>query len=253
LAGKVGIVTGASRGIGCGIAEVLGQQGMRLVLTARSADKGEAFAAKLKAVGVDCLWATADVSTSDGAKAVFDAAIERYGRVHLLVNNAAHLASRPILRLDEEWYRKSFELNVRMVYGLSYLLSRHMVESGGGCIINISSVGGLRAHHGLAGYDASKGAIDALTRSMASDLAPHRIRVNAVAPGLTVTRVVEERWVEMLKKKAEGIPLGRVGTGEDIGLAVAFLASEAASYITGQILYVDGGLTMQLTPPGIHI
>jgi 3-oxoacyl-[acyl-carrier protein] reductase len=141
-----------------------------------------------------------------------------------------------------------------MVYGLSYLVARHMAEAGGGCIIHISSVGGLRSHRGKAGYDASKGALDALTRSMAVDLAPYGIRVNAVAPGATLNRDPAPphyaRWVEQSKA---GIPLGRLATPEDIAAAVAFIASDAGAYITGQVIYVDGGLTAQLTPPGIFI
>jgi 3-oxoacyl-[acyl-carrier protein] reductase len=253
LAGRVAIVSGASRGIGAGIAEFLGRQGMKLILCARSAEAGEAFAAALAAKGVECLWVTADLSTAEGARSVFDAALARFGRIHLLVNNAARLRSAPILKLDEDEYRASFEANMRMVYGLTLLVARHMAEAGGGSIISLSSVGGLRAHRGLAGYDASKGAIDALTRSMAIDLAPHGIRVNAVAPGMTVSRPIPERWAETLKKRAEGIPLARPGRPEDIAAAVAFLASDAAGYITGQILYVDGGLTAQLTPPGVFI
>lgn len=253
LAGKAAIITGASRGIGCGIADVLGRQGMRLALAARSAEKGEAFAADLRAKGVDATFTAADLATPEGARCVFDAALARLGRIDLLVNNAAHLHSRPILELDEAEYRQSFEGNVRMVYGLSLLAARHMAEAGGGVIINISSVGGLRAHRGLAGYDASKGAIDALTRSMALDLAPRGIRVNAVAPGLTLKGPVRPEWAEKVQRAVSGIPLGRGGTPEDVGAAVAFLASDAGSYITGQVLYVDGGLTAQLTPPGIHI
>lgn len=253
LAGKTAIVSGASRGIGCGIAAVLGRQGMHLALCARTADLGEVFAAGLRSKGVDAHFVAADLSTPEGARCVFDGAVERFGRIHLLVNNAAHLRSWPILELDEEKYRRSFEGNVRMVYGLSYLAARHMAASGGGIIINISSVGGLRAHRGLAGYDASKGAIDALTRSMALDLAPHGIRVNGVAPGLTVAGPVRPDRAERLKGQEAGIPLGRTGTPEDIGAAVAFLASDAGSYITGQTLYVDGGMTAQLTPPGIYI
>ena len=118
-----------------------------------------------------------------------------------------------------------------------------MKDHGGGCIINISSAGGLRAHRGLAGYDASKGAIDSLTRSMALDLAPLGIRVNAVAPG----------QIRNVPREAGGIPLGRSGTPEDVAAMVAFLASDAAAYITGQVIYVDGGLTAQLSPPGIFI
>ncbi len=123
-----------------------------------------------------------------------------------------------------------------------------MAQQAGGCIIHISSVGGLRAHRRLAGYDASKGAIDALTRSMAVDLAPHGIRVNAVAPGAIQTRPGRQD-----RRPAEGIPLGRLGQPEEIGEAVAFLASGAAAYITGQVVYVDGGLTVQLTPPNVFI
>jgi len=253
LAGKGAIVTGTSRGIGCGIAEFLGRQGMRLVTAARSAEAGEAFAAGLRAAGADCVFVAADLATPEGAQQVFDVASERLRRVDLLVNNAAHLRSWSILQLDEEKYRGSFEANVRMVYGLSRLVSRHMADAGGGCIVSISSVGGLRAHRGLVGYDASKGAMDAMTRGMAVDLAPYGIRVNSVAPGLTLTRELRPEWAEKFQEKLKGIPLGRAGTPEDMAAAVAFLASDAGAYITGQVLYVDGGLTAQLTPPGIYI
>ena len=237
---------------------------MKLVTSARSADDGEAVAAGLRAAGADCLFVAADLSTPEGAQQMFDAAVARHGRIHLLVNNAANLRSTSFLELSEEKYRSSFEANMRMVYGPSHLAARHMAEAGGGVIIHISSVGGLRAHRGAAGYDASKGAIDALTRAMAVDLAPRGIRVNTVAPGLTNTygrpsshhrhpRAISAKWVEMWKQKLGGIPLGRAGTPEDMAAAVAFLASDAGSYITGQILYVDGGLTAQLTPPGIVI
>jgi len=262
LAGKVAIVTGASRGIGVGIARVLGRQGMKLVLTARSREAGESVAADLSGRGVECTWVTSDIATAEGAQTVFDAAISRFGAIHVLVNNAAKRESVAFLKLDEETYHETFERNVRIIYELSLRVARHMAaprSCGGlaegkqqfvgvgqtvGCIIHISSVGGLRAHRGLAGYDASKGAIDTLTRVMALDLGHHGIRVNAVAPGQTRGAAYH---------KLDGVPLGRAATPEDIGAAVAFLASDAASYITGQILYVDGGLTAQLTPPGIFI
>lgn len=253
LAGKAAIVTGTSRGIGCGIAEVLGGQGMRLLLAARTADKGVAFAERLAAGGVDCAFVPADLATPAGAESVFAEAVERFGRLHLLVNNAAQLGSRAILDLDEDEYHASFERNMRMVYGLSYRASHHMADAGGGGIVHISSVGGLRAHRGLAGYDASKGAINALTRSMALDLADHGIRVNAVAPGLTVRPDLRADVRERLRQCTRYIPLGRSATIHEIGWAVAFLASDLASYITGQVLYVDGGLTAQLTPPGIRV
>ncbi len=226
---------------------------MRLALAARSGEDGEEFVRRLRSEGVECVWVTADMSTKEGARAVFDAAVEHFGGIDLLVNNAARLRSKEFLQLDEEEYRLSFESNVRIVYEISHLTAHHMAERGGGCIVNISSVGGLRAHRGLAGYDASKGAMNALTRSMAVDLAPHGIRVNAVAPGATRKPGADPRWEERFTQMAAGIPLGRLGRPEDIGAAVAFLASDAGGYITGQVLYVDGGLTAQLTPPGIRI
>jgi len=252
LAGKVAIVTGASRGIGKGIAEFLGSQGMKLVLAARSAEAGEAVAAALQAAGTVCEWVTADLATVEGARCVFEAAIAHFGRVHLLVNNAANIRAAAFQETDEELYRRSVENNIHMVFRPSLLVARHMMENGGGSIIHISSVGGLRGHRNKAGYDAAKGAVDALTRSMAVDLAPHSIRVNAVAPG-AIRHAGGRDMPKRIHRMAEGIPLGRLGTPLDVAAAVAFLASDAAAYITGQILYVDGGLTAQLTPPGIAI
>ncbi|MDA0322242.1 MAG: glucose 1-dehydrogenase [Verrucomicrobia bacterium] len=250
LAGKTAIVTGTSRGIGCGIAKFLGEQGMRLVLTARSEGQGEAFAATLRETGVDCVFMGADLATPADATRVFQAATAAYERIDLLVNNAAHLKSKHFLELDEENFQHSCERNIRIIYGISRHVAQHMAAAGGGCIIHLSSVGGLRAHQGMAGYDASKGAIDALTRSMSIDLAASGIRVNAVAPGATQSRPLLEAKPASAAHGAHLIPLHRYATVEEIGAAVAFLASDAAAYITGQILYVDGGLTAQLSPPG---
>jgi 3-oxoacyl-[acyl-carrier protein] reductase len=244
LAGRVAIVTGASRGIGVGIAEFLGRQGMRLALCARSREAGEAVAASLTSQGVDCLWITVDIATAEGASSVYEQTLAHFQTIDLLVNNGAYRDSKTFLKMDEQVYRDSFEGNMRMIYEMSLPVARHMAEHQGGNIIHISSVGGLRAHRGLAGYDASKGAIDALTRSMALDLGPRGIRVNAVAPGQIRGQAFH---------KLDGVALGRAGTPEDVGAAVAFLASDAAAYMTGQVIYVDGGLTAQLTPPGMFI
>jgi len=245
LEGKSAIVTGGSRRIGAGIADFLARQGMGVITCGRTEPEGEAVARRIRDGGGDCDWVTGDMSREEDAKRVFDATLERHGGVDLLVNNAARIRSRPFLLLNEQEYRESFERNMRLVYQISFLVAHHMAERKTGCIVNISSVGGIRAHRGLAGYDASKGAIDALTRCMAVDLAPHGIRVNGVAPGNTTDANPPQ--------ELDGVPLGRTGTPEDIAAAVAFLASDAGSYVTGQILYVDGGLTAQLTPPGIFI
>jgi 3-oxoacyl-[acyl-carrier protein] reductase len=252
---KTAIVTGASRGIGCGIASILAREGMRLILTARSEEAGLAFAGQLRAEGAECQWVTADVSSATDAQRVFDAAVARYTHVDLLVNNAAALGSKTILEMDEAVFTRTCLNNISINYYLTRLVARQMAVRGqGGNIVGISSVGGLRAHRGMCGYDASKGALDAMTRSMAADLAPYGIRVNGVAPGMTLKpRKRSPEHLARLQEIVQYIPLQRAGTPEDMGEAVAFLASDAAAYITGQVLYVDGGLTAQLTPPGIRV
>ncbi len=252
LAGRSGIVTGASQGIGAGIAAFLGRQGMTLTLAARSTEAGEKVTADLRAAGAEVQWVTADLTDGAGAQRVLDAATGRFGRVDVLVNNAANKGSKAFEELDAEAYA-GFEASVRMLYELSYRVVQHMKQAGGGAIVNISSVGGLRAHRRLAGYDAAKGAMDALTRSMAVDLAPYGIRVNAVAPGATLSRPDDPRWLRSAARRGPYIPLGRLASREEIAAAAAFFASDASANTTGQILYVDGGLTVQLTPPGIRV
>lgn len=254
LAGKTAVISGASHGIGCGIADFLGRQGVMLVLTARSEQKGKDFIRRLNKRNIDAIWVTSDLSDYAQAEIVFNAALEKFGKVDILINNAASVGMTvSFLDLNREQYKGFFEDNVRMVYGLSYHAARHMAGRKQGSIINISSVGGLRVHRGKSGYDASKGAIDTLTRAMAVDLAPYGVRVNAIAPGATLSFAVTPENESIVAEKAKGIPLGRMATCEEIGAAAAFLASDAGAYITGQVIYVDGGLTAQLTPPGIFV
>jgi 3-oxoacyl-[acyl-carrier protein] reductase len=254
LAGKVAIVTGTARGLGLGLAEFLALQKMRLVLVARGAEALDAFARDLASQGADCLAVAADLAKPEYAQRVCDEALRKYGAIDLLVNNAAQTRSKSFIDLDEEWYRNSFEGNMRMIYGLSRPVVKHMIDrKAGGCVVNISSVGALRAHRGLAGYDAAKGAMDALTRAMACELAPHNIRVNSVAPGATRRRPDgpwQQKWLE---QSAKLVPLGRMAYGEEIGAMCAMLASDAGEYITGQVIYIDGGLTSQLVPPGMWV
>lgn len=254
LEGKSAIVTGASRGIGLAISEFLGRQGMKVTMVSRSAEKGEAITADLQAAGIDCQWVTADLAKLDEARTVMESAVGCFGAVDLLVNNAAWKGSKPFLDLEPDIYAASFEDNVRIVYGLSRQVARHMVDRGaGGSIVHMSSVGGQRAHWGTVGYDASKGAIESLNRAMAIELAATNVRVNAVAPGWTPPRSTFDKAPERVVGKSKLIPMGRPGTCEDVAALVAFLGSDAAAYITGQVIYVDGGLMAQLAPPGINI
>jgi len=245
LVGEVAIVTGVAGNIGTGIARCLARQGMRVVLVDHPGKEreGRAFADELTAAGHAVLWVAGDLTTATGAAAVFAATLGRFAAVHVLVNNAAMLGSKSFLDVDEADWSQSCEGNLRIIYHLSLISARWMAANGGGRIVHISSVGGARAHYGMAGYDAYKGGLDALTRAMACDLGAHGIRVNAVAPGVMAGR-------DRSTPQPVGFtPIARATTGGEIGLAVAFLASASAACITGQVLTIDGGMTAQLHPP----
>ncbi len=251
LAGKVAIVTGSSRGIGKGIALRLAKEGMKVVINSRTADTVEATTTEMKELGVEAIGVTADQSSTEGVRLILDSTLEAFGTVHLVVNNAANLTRKRVFEVDEELLDNVLATNIRGPYLISHYAAEQMRDAGhGGNIIHISSVGGLRAHWRGLPYDVTKGALDAMTRAMALEMAEYGIRVNGIAPGATLT----ERWPDpdepRMQQVAGRIPLRRFGTGLDIGAAVAFLASEDGDYITGQVLYVDGGITAQLYPPG---
>jgi NAD(P)-dependent dehydrogenase (short-subunit alcohol dehydrogenase family) len=247
LAGKVAIVTGSSRGIGQGIAMRLAREGMKVVINARTVEAVESTTAQLRALGADALAVPADLSESQGVERLMGEALHAYGSVHVLVNNAANLSRRYIFETDEDLLDNELATNIRGPYLCALRAAEAMRDAGAGSIIHISSVGGLRAHWRGLPYDVTKGAIDAMTRAMAIELAALGIRVNAIAPGATYTRALEVP-AEVDARTVDRIPAGRVGHPLDIGAAAAFLASDDASYIIGQVIYVDGGMTAQLSP-----
>ena len=251
LAGRTAVVTGAAKGIGESIARRLALEGMNLVTADMDGESLRATVRKLAALSSAVEEVCADLSEDDAVDALFDTALERFGAVDLLVNNAADLQRRDLLEEHRALLDLQLATNVRSPYLCSQRAASAMSASGGGSIVLVSSVGADRAHqHGLP-YDMTKGAVNALTRAMAVELGPLGVRVNAVGPGVTRTY----RWPpeDVAKGPPEivtQIPLRRAGTVVDIAAAVAFLASGEASYITGQVLYVDGGITAQLSPPG---
>lgn len=253
LAGTTALISGGERGIGQGIAAFLGRQGMNVMIAGVSAEEGAAAQAGYDREGLNVHWLQADVSRPDEVSRAVSSTIDRFGSIDLLVNNAVRQKMADFLDYDDEIWESVFETNMRMVYNLCRTVGAHMTDSGVGNIVNISSVGAVRAHRKSVAYDATKGAVDAMTRALAVDLAPAGIRVNAVAPGAIMNRPMAEHERQYRERQANGIPLGRVGNVTDVAAAVGFLASEAASYITGQTIYVDGGLVSQLTPPGIYI
>lgn len=251
LGGRVAVVTGAAKGIGEGIARRLVAEGMRVVAADIDGDGLDRTVAELRSGGGAVLAVRGDLSRTDAIDRLFRATVDAYGGVDLLVNNAADLRRSRVLTEHDDLLDLQLATNVRGPYLCSQRAAVLMRAAGGGSIVNISSVGALRAHHRGMPYDVTKGAVNAMTLAMAVDLGEHGIRVNAVGPGVTHTHLSERRPdPEADRETAHRIPLRRPGTVDDVAAVVAFLASDEAAYVTGQVLYVDGGITAQLSPTG---
>lgn len=250
LKGQVAVVTGGAKGIGQGIVMRLAREGMRLVVADIDLASLTTTVDSLRQLGVELMAFHGDVGQSGVTKELIEQTEAEFGGVDLLVNNAASLERRRLLEDHEELLDIQLDANIRGPYMCSLHAAKLMREQGGGNIIHISSVGAIRAHWRGFPYDVTKGAINAMTRAMAIDLAEYNIRVNAIAPGATRTYRTPPDDHPAIQAMAPRIPLGRLGSEAELSSAVAFLASPEASYITGQIIYVDGGITAQLSPRG---
>ena len=245
LKDKVCIITGSSRGIGKAIAVEFAKQGARVVINATS--QSEAAINTLEEVrktGTDAVLVCADVSKAEGAKLLVDKAVEKFGGVDVLVNNAGITKDTLMLRMSDEDWDKVIDINLKGPFNCIKAASRIMMKQKCSSIINITSVVGLIGNPGQANYSASKAGLIGLTKTTAKEFAKKGLRCNAVAPGFIESDMTEVLSDNVKNTYLENIPLARFGKGEEVAKLCAFLASDLSSYITGQVINVDGGMVM---------
>ena len=244
LAGKVTVVTGAAQGIGAACAERFAAEGAPVALWDVDDARGQALAQQLQARGHTALYLHCDVSCAAEVQAALAATLATYGRIDVLVNNAGIFKAAEFLDVTEADWDAVIAVNLKGAFLVGQACARVMAAQGAGAIVNMSSVNGLMAIPTIASYNASKGGLDQLTRAMALALAERGVRVNAVAPGTIATELAAQAVLTSEAAKARILsrtPLGRLGEPAEVADVVAFLASDAASYLTGQVVYADGG------------
>ncbi|MFF4028009.1 MULTISPECIES: SDR family oxidoreductase [Nocardia] len=238
LTGHTAIVTGASRGIGLATAQALAAAGANVVLTSRDQESADAAAAQVEG---NALGIAAHAVDEEAARSCIDRTLERFGSVDILVNNAGtNPAFGPVIDQDHGRFAKIFDVNLWAPILWTSLATKAWMGEHGGAVVNTASIGGMGFEANLGLYNASKAALIHLTKQMALELSP-RVRVNAVAPGVVRTKLAEALWREHENLVADATALARIGEPDDIGSAIAFLVSDAARWITGEVMVVDGG------------
>ncbi|MBN4058310.1 3-oxoacyl-ACP reductase FabG [Mariprofundus ferrooxydans] len=241
---RVAIVTGASRGIGFAIAEGFAKAGYNLAICATREATVNASADKLKALGAEVLPMVVDVTDGDAVKAFVQATVKQFGHLDVLVNNAGIAKDGLAMRMKADDWQAVIDTNLTSVFHASQAALRPMMKARAGRIINISSVVASLGNAGQLNYCASKGGVDAMTRSLAHEVGTRGITVNAIAPGFIATDMTDDMTDDAKKSLASRIPLGRLGAPKDIAAMALFLASDDAAYITGQVMHVNGGMYM---------
>ncbi len=246
LAGKVAVVTGSSRGIGRSSAELLARMGAKVVVSSRKADACQEVAEGIRKEGGDAHVIACNISRRDEVEALVSGTIKHYGQLDILVCNAAvNPYYGPLLDITDEAFDKIMGSNVKSNIWLCGLAIPKMAERGGGSVVIISSIGGLRGSTVIGAYGISKAADFALARSLAGEWGPKNVRVNCIAPGLVKTDFARALWEDEanLKRRTATTPLRRIGEPHEIAGAVVYLASDASTFMTGQTIVIDGGVT----------
>jgi 7-alpha-hydroxysteroid dehydrogenase len=241
LTDRVAIVTGAGRGIGAAIALTFAEVGAHVVCAARTAEQIDGVADGVRAFGRRALAVPCDVNDRAQLEALVARALEEFGRIDVLVNNAGGFPPRPALLTSERSFEEAFRFNVTSAFVLSRLVVRHMLDADGGTVLNISSAAGRLVQPGFVAYGTAKAALSFMTRLLASEFAP-RVRVNALAVGAVETSALAPFLDDEVRARMSALtPMGRIGTVEDVALAALWLASPASSWVTGKVVEVDGG------------
>lgn len=247
LAGKVALVTGASRGMGAAIAQAYAEHGARVAIIARTQQGVDDFAAQLRSQGHEVLAIAADISIAQDRARIVDSIMASWGRIDVVVNGAgANPYFGPLLGIDEKSWDRTMEVNIKAPFELTRLAVEAWMGDHGGSVIMMASIAGIKAAPLLGVYGVTKAALIMLTRALAQELGPQGVRVNALAPGVVKTRFARALWEteEIAEVVLRTIPVGRFGQSEEVVGAALLLGSEAGSYLNGAVLVIDGGATI---------